>query len=99
MKSEMYKEHNISIAGKGYILMETESSAGWRHADTSRYVEGTTYGNWGGTVEFRTDRAEKFASLKAATEDLQDHLSWYCGIRRGQSKAVIERVLKEEHRD
>ena len=95
----MYNEYRVSLAGDDYILMETESGAGWRHVDSPRYLEGTTFGNWGGLVPFKTDRAEKFASLKAATEDLQDHLSWYCGIRRRQSKAVIESVLKEEHHD
>ena len=89
----MYKEYRVSLAGNDYVLMETESGAGWRNANASRYIEGTTYGNWGGVVPFKIDRAEKFSSLKAAIEDLQDHVSWYHGVRRHISRETIEAAL------
>ena len=95
----MYKEYHVSLAGNDYILMETENSAGWRHADASRYIEGTTFGNWGGLVPFKTDRAEKFSSLEAAIEDLQDHVSWYHGVRRRTSQETIAAALKEKEDD
>lgn len=94
--SKMYKEYHVPLAGNDYILMETEDSAGWRHASASRYIEGTTFCNWGGLVPFKTDRAEKFPSLKAAIEDLQDHVSWYHGVRRHISQEIIEAALKEQ---
>lgn len=92
----MYKEYRVSLAGNDYILMETESGAGWHHANASRYIGGATYGNWGGVVPFKIDRAEKFSSLKAAIEDLQDHVSWYHGVRRHISQQIIEAALKGE---
>ena len=90
----MYKEHGVSLAGNDYILMETENCGGWRYANAPRYIEGTTYGNWGGMVAFKIDRAERFASLEAAIKDLQDHLSWYYSVRRSVSKSIIEESLK-----
>lgn len=95
----MYNEHRVVLAGNDYILMETENSAGWWHANASRYIEGTTFGNWGGLAPFKTDRAEKFSSLKAAIEDLQDHVSWYHGVRRHISQKIIEAALKEKEND
>ena len=92
----MYKEYRVSLAGNDYILMETGAGAGWRHAIAPRYINGITYDDWGGVVPFKIDRAEKFSSLKAAIEDLQDHVSWYRGVRRHISREIIEAALKGE---
>ena len=94
----MYEEYCVFLEGNGYILMETGSGAGWRHANAPRYINGTTYGNWGGVVPFKIDRAEKFSSLKAAIDDLQDHVSWYHGVRRHISREIIKAALNGEEK-
>lgn len=90
----MYSESNVVLGEKTYTIMITESGCGWREYSKPRFVSGRTFGNFGGLVSFEIDLAAKFASIEAAISDLQDHVSWYHGIRRSVSKRIIETMLR-----